>query len=159
MSKGNRENMRTETEGCVLDMYLGGETHFDLCCLTVVEKSVTNKCQSKNSTPATPCESITGSMHSTPTAALEVILMLPPLGIYIEGEARQATYRLNCFEEFTRARFDHSEVFENMTDEWPSLLAPGDKIVPIIAFGRGFLVELPPRSSWLSQETSMNQMV
>jgi hypothetical protein len=36
------------------------------------------------------CINITGSMHSTPTAALEVILMLPPLGIYIEGEARQA---------------------------------------------------------------------
>jgi hypothetical protein len=33
---------------------------------------------------------------------------------------------------------------------WPL----GDKIVPIIAFGRRFLVELPPRSSWLSQETS-----
>jgi hypothetical protein len=93
-------------------------------------------------------------MHYTPTAALEVILMLPPLGIYIEGEARQATYRLNCSGEFTRARFGHSGVFEKMTDEWPSLLAPGDKIVPIIAFGRGFLVELPPRSSWLSQETS-----
>jgi hypothetical protein len=25
---------------------------------------------------------------------------------------------------------------------------------PIIAFGRKFLVELPPRSSWLSQETT-----
>jgi hypothetical protein len=41
-----------------------------------------------------------------------------------------------------------------MTDEWPSFLAPGDKIGFIIALGRGFLVELPPRSSWLSQETS-----
>jgi hypothetical protein len=80
-------------------------------------------------------------MHSTPTVAL-----LPPLGIYIGGEGRQATYILN-FEEFTRARFGHSEVFEKMNDEWPSLLASGDQIVPIIAFGRGFLVELPPRSS------------
>jgi hypothetical protein len=43
------------------------------------------------------CVSITESMHSTPTAALEVILMFSPLGIYIEGEVRQATYRLNCF--------------------------------------------------------------
>jgi hypothetical protein len=34
------------------------------------------------------CVSITGSMHFTPTAALEVILMLPPLGIYFEGGAR-----------------------------------------------------------------------
>jgi hypothetical protein len=93
-------------------------------------------------------------MHSTPTAALEVILILPPLDIYIEGEARQATYRLNCSGEFTRARFGHSEVFEKMTDEWPFLLTPGDKIVRFTAFGRGFLVELPPRSSWLSQETS-----
>jgi hypothetical protein len=80
--------------------------------------------------------------------------MLPPLGIYIEGEARQVTYRLNCSGEFTRARFGHSEVFPKMTDEWPSFLAPGDKIVHIIAFGRWFLVELPSRSTWLSQETS-----
>jgi hypothetical protein len=81
--------------------------------------------------------------------------MLPLLvGIYIEGEVKQVTYRLNCSGEFTRARFGHLEVFEKMTDEWPSLLAPGDKIVPIIAFGRNFLVELPSRSSWLSQETS-----
>jgi hypothetical protein len=32
---------------------------------------------------------ITGSMHSTSTAALKVILVLPSLGIYIEGLARQ----------------------------------------------------------------------
>jgi hypothetical protein len=83
-------------------------------------------------------------MHSTPAAALEVILMLPPLGIYIKREARQATSRLNCYEEFTRAKFGHSEVFEKMTNEWSSLLAPRDKIVPNIAFGRMFLVELPP---------------
>jgi hypothetical protein len=57
------------------------------------------------------CVSITGSMHSTPTEALEVIVMLRPLGIYIEGEARQAIYRLNCSGEFTRARFSHSEIF------------------------------------------------
>jgi hypothetical protein len=55
MSKGNTENMKTETEGCVVDIHFGGETYFDLPYLTVVEKSVTNKCQSKNCTPATPC--------------------------------------------------------------------------------------------------------
>jgi hypothetical protein len=62
--------------------------------------------------------------------------------------------RLNYSGEFIRARFGHSEVFEKMTNEWPSFLAPGDKIVPFIAFGRRFLVELLPRSSWLSQATS-----
>jgi hypothetical protein len=79
-------------------------------------------------------------MHFTPTVALEVILMLPPLGIYIEGEATQATYRLNCCGEFTRARFCHSVVLKKM----------GHQIVLIIAFERRFSVELSPRSSWLS---------
>jgi hypothetical protein len=55
MSKGDRKNMKTETKGCVLDIHFGGGTHFDLRCLTVVEKTVTNKWQLKNSTPATPC--------------------------------------------------------------------------------------------------------
>jgi hypothetical protein len=41
-----------------------------------------------------------------------------------------------------------------MSYEWPFILAPEDRIVPITAFGRRFLVELPPRSSWVSQETS-----
>jgi hypothetical protein len=34
-------------------------------------------------------------MHFTPTAVLEVILMLPPLGIYIDGEARHVNYRFS----------------------------------------------------------------
>jgi hypothetical protein len=108
MSKGDRENMGTETEGCVLDLHLSDETHFVLRCLTVVGKSAANKCQSKNGTPATPflCEhsreyAFWPNYSSNP---LEVILMLPPLGIYIAGEARQATW-LNCSREFTRPRF------------------------------------------------------
>jgi hypothetical protein len=97
MSKGDRENMGTETEGCVLDIHFGGETHFDLRCLTVVEKSVTNKSHSNNSTPATPCLCKHNREHAFYSNCISgVILMLPPLGIYIGGEARQATYRLNC---------------------------------------------------------------
>jgi hypothetical protein len=34
--------------------------------------------------------------------------------------------------KFNGARYGHSE--------WPSILAPGDKIVPIIAFGGRFIV-------------------
>jgi hypothetical protein len=66
-------------------------------------------------------------MYSIPTAALKVILVLPPLGIYIEEYARQETNRLNCSGE-DLARFGHSEVFKKMTYEWP-----GNKIVAIIA--------------------------
>jgi hypothetical protein len=82
--------MGTETEGCVLDIHFGGgETHFYLHCLTVVEKASQISFNRKIAhLQRITCVSITGSMHSTLTAALEVILMFPPLGIYIEGEAR-----------------------------------------------------------------------
>jgi hypothetical protein len=122
----------------------------------VVERSVSNKFQSKNSTPATPCLYKLNREHAfySNSSSGGHILMLPPLRIYIEGEARQATHKLICSREFSRARFGHSEVFGKITNEWPSLLAPRDKIVLIIAFGRRFLVELPLRSSWLSQEIS-----
>jgi hypothetical protein len=73
--------------------------------------------------------------------------MLPLLvGIYIEAEVKQVTYRLNCSGEFTRARIGHSEVFENMNNEGLSLLASKDKIVPVIAFGRASLA----RKRWKS---------
>jgi hypothetical protein len=36
------------------------------------------------------CWAITGGMHSTPTSALEVMLMLPPLHLFIKQEVRQA---------------------------------------------------------------------
>jgi hypothetical protein len=40
------------------------------------------------------CLGITGGMRSTPTSALEVMLMLPPLHLFIKQEAIQAANRL-----------------------------------------------------------------
>jgi hypothetical protein len=47
---------------------------------------------------------VTGSMQSSPTLALETLLMLPPLCIFIEMESRQAIYRLKCIGRFEQAR-------------------------------------------------------
>jgi hypothetical protein len=69
-------------------------------------------------------------MRPTPPATLEVILILPPLRNYIEGEARETSYRLNCSGEFTRARSGHSE----KTDEWPS---QGTKLFLILLLAEG----------------------
>jgi hypothetical protein len=111
-------------------------------------------CQSKNSTPATHKHNREDAFYSNCRSGGDTDVADVTLGIYIEGEARQATYRLNCSAEFTRVRFGHSKVCEKMTNEWPYLLAQRDKIVPIIAFGRRFCVELPPRIPWLSHKTS-----
>jgi hypothetical protein len=94
-------------------------------------------------------------MRSTPTA-LKVILLLSSLGIYIEGEARQATYRLNVLEFSTRGRFDHSEVFEKMTNE-----PQGTKSFLLLLLEEGFLLNFRQDSPGLARKRrrSCNQMV
>ncbi|KAL1447730.1 hypothetical protein WDU94_015574 [Cyamophila willieti] len=42
------------------------------------------------------CLGITGAMNTTPTHALDAILDLPPLDIFMKGMARMASYRLEC---------------------------------------------------------------
>jgi hypothetical protein len=103
------------------------------------------------------CMCVTGSMRSTPTSALETLLMLPPLGIFIEMESRQAVYRLKRIGRFKQARVGHSEVFTNMTEENPLLLAPSDKIEPTNVFGRKFSVEFPSRIEWLDPMSILPQ--
>jgi ribonuclease HI len=98
------------------------------------------------------CICITGSMRSTPTSALEVLLLLPPLNIFIEREARQTIYRLKCSGRLGYATIGHSEIIEEMIDEFPFLLARTDKIIPTDVFDRKFSVEFPARNDWYDQE-------
>jgi hypothetical protein len=77
------------------------------------------------------CLGITGvhwwCMRLTPTSALEVMLMLPRLHLFIKQEARQAANRLLGNGCSYVPNFRHSEVLIKMTDEMPLLLAPRDK--------------------------------
>jgi hypothetical protein len=45
------------------------------------------------------CLAITGAMKTTPTAAMEVLLGLPPLYMMIEAEAQAGIYRLMCTQQ------------------------------------------------------------
>jgi hypothetical protein len=89
------------------------------------------------------CMCVTGSMRSTPTSALEVLLMLPPLSILIEKESRHAAYRLKDTGRLNRAIVGHSEILARMIEETPILGAPSDKI------SVEFSVEYPSRADWL----------
>jgi hypothetical protein len=57
------------------------------------------------------CLGITGGMRSTPTSALEVMSMWPPLHLFIKQEARQATNTLLGNGCSYVPNFGHSEVF------------------------------------------------
>jgi hypothetical protein len=58
-----------------------------------------------------------------PSSALETLLMLPPLGIFIQAS--------------------------KITEKNPLLLAPTDKIEPTNVFAKKFSVEFPSRTNWL----------
>jgi hypothetical protein len=54
------------------------------------------------------CLDMTGFMSTTPTAAIDTHLGLPPLQLVVEKEARQVAYRLHCSNNFKMATEDFS---------------------------------------------------
>jgi hypothetical protein len=91
------------------------------------------------------CLGITGGMRSTPTSALEVVLILPPLHVFIKQEARQVANRLLGNGCSYVPNFRHSEVLIKMNDELPLWFAPRNKFVTLNVFGRKFSVNFPTR--------------
>jgi hypothetical protein len=77
-------------------------------------------------------------------AALEVMLMLPPLHLLINQEARQAANRLRNGCSYG-PKFWHSDVFIGITDETPLLLSPRDNFVTLNLFDRKFSVDFPTK--------------
>jgi hypothetical protein len=97
------------------------------------------------------CLGITGGMRSTPTSTLEVMLMLPPLHLFIKQKARQATNRLLGNGYSYLPNFGRSEVLIRMTDETPLLLAPRKHFVTLNIFDMKFSVDFPTREDWSTQ--------
>ena len=93
------------------------------------------------------CVGITGALRTTPTAALENLLGLPPLHIFIKNEARKACYRLRCNNKWgNTVKFGHSRVAEDIVSE--ILLMPSDKMERKYHFGRNFNVVIKGRDAW-----------
>jgi hypothetical protein len=97
------------------------------------------------------CLGITGGMRSTPTSALEVVLMLPPLHLFRKQEARRAANRLRANGFSYVPNFGHSEILIKMTDEMLLLLVPRDKFGTLKIFGRKFSVDFPTIEDWSTE--------
>jgi hypothetical protein len=89
------KNLGIITEGGCLAIHFRGEAHSFVCFAGMVDESGVKKCSKQLShLQCMTCLGITGGMRSTPTSTFEVILMLPPLHLFIKQEARQAANRL-----------------------------------------------------------------
>ena len=96
------------------------------------------------------CLATTGAMRTTPTIALEALLNLPPIHIYVQKEAAMTAFRDANRLQLKPGNFKgHLEIFELFSNQMES-----NKISDIMTvrhnFELPFEVIIPERSEWLS---------
>jgi hypothetical protein len=95
------------------------------------------------------CFAITGAMKTTPTAAMEVLLGLPPLHVVIEAEAQAGIYRLMCNQQWRprSANYGYDKKSRDMEQE-PVFLMGTDRMTLRYVFHKPFKVHLSSRHEW-----------
>lgn len=96
------------------------------------------------------CKAITGAWKSTPTAAMEVILNLPPLHIFIQTGAIATLDRIAKANKNSLIKLDHSRIWVETTEKNPTFLMPSDKMTPAFRFDSKFDTYIPSRNDWLN---------
>ncbi|CAL4095421.1 unnamed protein product [Meganyctiphanes norvegica] len=101
------------------------------------------------------CITITSAFPSTPTAALETLLQIPPIDVFLKGEAYMATYRLERGDMWTTRRYvggrgrkfkSHVDMNNEGKIKIPILNMPKDSCTPFLQFGRKFSVKIGQRN-------------
>ena len=106
------------------------------------------------------CITITSAYPSTPTAALEKLLQIPPIDIFLRGEAFMATYRLERGDMWTKRSYiggrgrkfkSHVDMNNEGKIKIPILNMPRDSCTPYLQFGRNFSVKIGERNEIRSE--------
>nr|CAH7732332.1 unnamed protein product [Callosobruchus chinensis] len=93
------------------------------------------------------CLSITGAMKGTPTAALDVLLNIPPLDIYIEGEAKMSAYKMQCNGNWSyHPAMKHATILDKMRCD--ILEMPPDRMSGVVDTEIPYFVHLSDRYDW-----------
>jgi len=77
------------------------------------------------------CLAIAGPMHTTPTAAMEILLGLPPLDLYIKYVAMTSCYRLKTFGRWVQGSEPkgHMQITTMMVREAPTTMMKSDRMI------------------------------
>jgi ribonuclease HI/retron-type reverse transcriptase len=99
----------------------------------------------------TACRLISGSMKSTPGAALELILGIEPLDVYILKMALNAGYRL--MSSPTNVKYLGTELKAKLLESTVSAPMPTDFILPFRQFEKKFWIVIPQE---IQKESNFN---
>ena len=106
------------------------------------------------------CITITRAYPSTPTAALEKLLQIPPINIFLRGEAYMATYRLERGDMWSTRSYigsrgrklkSHVDMNNEGKVKIPVLNMPKDSCTPYLQFGRKYSVKIGERDEIQSE--------
>jgi len=94
------------------------------------------------------CLCITGAMSTAPTRALEVILDLTPLDIFICSTARMTAYRMMLKKQWYDKPIGTGHISITKKTNDPTLLMPSDILERTYMFEKPFEVTFPTREEW-----------
>ena len=94
------------------------------------------------------CLYITGAMRTTPTAAIELLLGLPPLQVVIQQSAMSACYRLQATGQWVNSTIGHAGIRKKMIQNMPSLQSRSDRIIPKYYFDNNYVTAINDRDFW-----------
>lgn len=98
------------------------------------------------------CLCVTGVMTSTPTAALEILLSLSPIGMFVKQQARLAVARLyrsgNWIAEGRNE--GHASILFDLIERFGEMEMPSDHMETTFQFDKGFDTVIPDRLEWES---------
>lgn len=101
------------------------------------------------------CLAITGSMSTTPQAALDVLLNLPKLEDYILAEAKNTAYRLrHCITDAMYRTAKHTNIMKELLNHNRILDAQSDRMQPTYLFEKKYKTIIPDKKEW--EEGSIN---
>ncbi|KAL1446432.1 hypothetical protein WDU94_012296 [Cyamophila willieti] len=100
------------------------------------------------------CLCITSAMKSTPTAAMETMLNLPPLDIYITGEARMGAYRMQQNNIWKSQGYGHTKISTLVHN--PVLVMGSDYMIAKTSFNKTIKTGTnKPEIEWAEKEKAL----
>lgn len=98
------------------------------------------------------CLGITGAMHTTPTIAMEVLLGMLPLHLFIKKEALIAAHGSLTGKTSTEVSITHQPLLRQILNDHLLKIMLTDECKTLFDFQKNFKISLPTREQWTNHE-------
>jgi len=105
------------------------------------------------------CLYISGGVRTTSTAALEIIIGITPLSVYVKQEAMSACNRLRLVAQWVSTNCGHTLIHSHLSQLIPISKMRCDKILTKFIFGNNYAIQTPFREDWDNNRVRLDDNV